>query len=357
MFSFILIFASFVVALNYVLLRFPRMLMFINGSNSKLKRENRVLGRGRGCLHISHRGGSNEYPENTIIAFENSINKCNTDMLETDVWLTKDNVLVVLHDENLSCICGINKCVGEYNYNELPLIKDSSSLKPSSDYLDKSVWSCFKNKFGPQKIPTLEELFQRYPNVLISVDIKNPDCICAVEKTVQLVRKYNRESKTMLCSFSDRNIEYIKKISSNLENELIICVGEKKLFLILISYFLGLLPWLNIDEHVFSFPYSHIFFSNYSKALSRKISSNKYIKVNQEHINSALKNLMSWLFTRKPLIKHLQKRGIRCFAWVCNNTDEFKVCSELGLDGIMTDEPSLLREYYNKLNIKPFKYT
>ncbi|KAH7649111.1 hypothetical protein FG379_003676 [Cryptosporidium bovis] len=356
MFTFILTFVALFTTVNYVLLHFPKILMLINGSNSRLKRENRVLGSGKGCLHISHRGGSNEYPENTIIAFENSINKCNTDMLETDVWLTKDNVLVVLHDENLSFLCGVDKCVGEYNYSELPLIKDSNSLKPSSDYLDKCLWKCFKNEFKSQRIATLEELFQRYPNMLVSVDIKNPDNKYAVEKTIQLVKKYNRENKTMLCSFSDKNVEYIKQISNNSENELIICISEKKLFLILITYFLGLLPWLHIDEHVFSFPYSYMFFSNYSKTLVKKIS-NKYIRINEQYIDYILKNLLSWLFTRKTLIKHLQKRGIRCFAWVCNNIDEFKICTELELDGIMTDEPTLLREYYDKLNIQPFRYT
>ena len=46
---------------------------------------------------IAHRGFSNNYPENTMIAFEKAIEigaKC----IETDVTILKDGTLVLFHD-------------------------------------------------------------------------------------------------------------------------------------------------------------------------------------------------------------------------------------------------------------------
>lgn len=51
-------------------------------------------------LRISHRGGSGHWPENTIEAFQNSID-LGADGIELDVHLSKDGILVVHHDEAL----------------------------------------------------------------------------------------------------------------------------------------------------------------------------------------------------------------------------------------------------------------
>ncbi|CUV06039.1 unnamed protein product [Cryptosporidium hominis] len=347
-----------ILIVNYLLLHFPKILRAINGSNSKLKSSNSVLGKGKGCLHISHRGGSEEVPENTTVAFDHAINNCSTDMLEIDVWLTKDNLLVVLHDENLLNICNVDKLVGEFNYADLPMTKDSESLTPSSDFLNRNEWKCYPKKFSSQKLITLEELFQRYPDTLISVDVKNHDSRLAVSKTVGLVRRFKRENKTMLCSFSNENIDYLNEYNKNKnEPELVICIGKDKLLKILLAYFTGFLPWIHIEEHVLSFPMSYIFFSTYGRKFADKIS--KYLKLSKYQLkyieDELVPNILVWLFSRKLLIRHLQKRGIRCFAWVCNNEKEMNICKELELDGIMSDRPNLLREYYIKNKIKPFK--
>ncbi|MGL5352940.1 MAG: glycerophosphodiester phosphodiesterase family protein, partial [Clostridium sp.] len=49
---------------------------------------------------FAHRGASNDYPENTILAFEKAIEMGATG-LELDVHKSKDNKLVVIHDEDI----------------------------------------------------------------------------------------------------------------------------------------------------------------------------------------------------------------------------------------------------------------
>ncbi len=50
----------------------------------------------------------------------------------------------------------------------------------------------------------------------------------------------------------------------------------------------------------------------------------------------------------KPLIWHLQKRGIITMLWVCNEQEDYRRAVELGAQGIMTDDPYLLNEYLKK---------
>lgn len=45
-------------------------------------------------------------------------------MLEMDVCQTKDKILVVHHDKNLIRTTGIDKCIDQVDYNELPTFKD-----------------------------------------------------------------------------------------------------------------------------------------------------------------------------------------------------------------------------------------
>ncbi len=73
-------------------------------------------------LRIAHRGGSGLWPENTIEAFQNSID-LGTDGIELDVHLSKDGVLVVHHDETLKPAIARDSS-GKWVNKPTPRIKD-----------------------------------------------------------------------------------------------------------------------------------------------------------------------------------------------------------------------------------------
>ena len=90
---------------------------------------------------IAHRGDhdiKNKIPENSIPAFKKAIN--NNYTIELDVHLTKDNKIVVFHDNTLKRVCNINKIIEQCTYGELlkynlfntnhkiPLLKDVLKL-------------------------------------------------------------------------------------------------------------------------------------------------------------------------------------------------------------------------------------
>lgn len=69
---------------------------------------------------IAHRGYhdmNKKIPENSIAALKRAIRY--NYPIELDVHLTKDNKLVVFHDDNLKRVCGVNKKIENCTYSEL----------------------------------------------------------------------------------------------------------------------------------------------------------------------------------------------------------------------------------------------
>lgn len=67
---------------------------------------------------VAHRGYSGRYPENTMLAFQKAV-EAGCDEIELDVQLTKDDVVVVLHDERIDRTTDGAGYVRDYTYEEL----------------------------------------------------------------------------------------------------------------------------------------------------------------------------------------------------------------------------------------------
>lgn len=80
----------------------------------------------KGCLVVGHRGFKAKYVENTIYGFDQCF-KAGATSFETDVWTTKDHILVISHDVNTHRIFCDEKG-NETNYNILET--DYKVLKP-----------------------------------------------------------------------------------------------------------------------------------------------------------------------------------------------------------------------------------
>jgi glycerophosphoryl diester phosphodiesterase len=93
---------------------------------------------------IAHRGCSEHYPENSVIAFEKAI-EAGVDMIETDVRLSRDDVPIIFHDANLSRIS---------NRSDLT----ESQLCHELRKLDIGSW--FHDDYKDLKLLTLAELLR-----------------------------------------------------------------------------------------------------------------------------------------------------------------------------------------------------
>ena len=61
-------------------------------------------------LLFAHRGGAQEVPESTLMAFNHALNKARVDVLEIDVQLTRDRKIIVWHGPGLDNVRIKNVC-------------------------------------------------------------------------------------------------------------------------------------------------------------------------------------------------------------------------------------------------------
>ncbi|MDP6051859.1 MAG: glycerophosphodiester phosphodiesterase family protein, partial [Candidatus Latescibacteria bacterium] len=67
---------------------------------------------------VAHRGFSGEYPENTVIAFDEAL-KLEVDMIELDIHLSRDHELIIIHDATVDRTSNGNGSVGNMTLSEI----------------------------------------------------------------------------------------------------------------------------------------------------------------------------------------------------------------------------------------------
>ena len=104
---------------------------------------------------ISHRGDWRNYPENSIPAIE-SIIRMGVDMMELDVKMTKDSVLVLMHDKTINRMTTGKGLVSDITYDSLMTFKMKRAHNVATDSI---------------KVPTLRQAFECCKDrILINVD-------------------------------------------------------------------------------------------------------------------------------------------------------------------------------------------
>ncbi|MBQ6150463.1 MAG: hypothetical protein IJJ03_02285 [Mogibacterium sp.] len=97
--------------------------------------------------YIAHRGWSSKAPENTLAAFTLAAKNSNFYGVEFDIWESdaeKDEpLLLVMHDENIRRMCGVNKSIRDVTRKDL----DNYTIVSGKN----------AGKYPGQKIPTADE--------------------------------------------------------------------------------------------------------------------------------------------------------------------------------------------------------
>lgn len=271
------------------------------------------------CKHISHRGGAGENLENTLAAYQHAVSM-GTEMLEIDLQLTKDGHVVVSHDSNLTRITGENINVWDLNYCDLPKLKEILPV----DFDRGQV--CYGK--GDRQIPLLKDVYEKYPDVVINIDIK-VDNDLLISKVSELTKQYRREELTVWGNSSNKITVKCYK-----ENPTIpILFSAKRVIWLVIMMYTGLLPFVPLKESCLEVPFPQAI-----KRLTRDATRRQRF----------LFWLLDSMLIRKYLFEHLQKRGIPTYVWVLNEEKDFEDAFNVGAEGIMTDYPSRLRNYLDK---------
>ncbi|XP_065071702.1 lysophospholipase D GDPD1-like isoform X1 [Rhopilema esculentum] len=298
---------------SLLLLRFPTIL--------HKKKKNKIK-----CRHISHRGGAGENLENTMTAFRMSV-ECGTEMIELDVQLTADKQIVVAHDLNLTRTCGKDINISDLNFEDLPEMSNPLAVTFSNDKY------CHASN-SDRKIPLLKTVFDEFPNLPINLDVKTYD-----EELIELVHKmicdYDRKEITVWGNVNAKTVERLHKLDPDIP----LLFSFKRCVILLLTFYTGLLPFIPLKE-------SFLEVIMPSPILRWKKSS-------LTRFQRIVIRIVDSLFMNSYLFKHLERRGIQTFLWVLNEEEDFaRAFDELGVAGVMTDYPTLLKTYLDQRDKK-----
>lgn len=282
---------------------------------------------------VAHRGGRGEFPQNTLEAFYNAYSVDKNVVMETDVNITKDGVLILLHDQLLDGTTNVTGYASDWNYSDLIDRRvDFGYDNPTEDCVLAGERKHFSVD-GVDKYPTdvkypdgveprddevflattLEELIVAFPENLISVEIKQSGelGLKAVTEAVRLLHKHNAFDRVILVSFhSEITNEFVRlKKSAEVPNDFMFSPGIIGIAKFYALYTLGL---------------DHLYLENVSVL---QIPMEEY----------------GFNFAAADLIAAAHEKDIAVQYWTINDEDEMRHLIEIGADGIMTDYPSKLK--------------
>ena len=147
----------------------------------------------------AHRGASAECPENTLPAFERAL-ELGCDALEMDVHLTRDNQLIVAHDDLATRTTG-----AALAWSTLDLAA-AQRLDAGWGFLAPDGTRPFAGR--GIYAPSFAEVLNAYPDVRINVDIKGER---AVEVMLTLLREHGAEQRVTLASFQTKTLVEVRR--------------------------------------------------------------------------------------------------------------------------------------------------
>ncbi len=154
----------------------------------------------RAFMAIAHRGASEYAPENTFAAYDLAL-RMGATHIEIDVHLTSDGEVVVIHDDRVDRTTDGSGPVAAHTLAELQA-------------LDAGAW--FGREFAGQRIPTLDDLLERYGGrAHLHIEIKG-STPGLVERTVALIRKYGVEVHVTITSFLREALAETRRVAPDL---------------------------------------------------------------------------------------------------------------------------------------------
>jgi glycerophosphoryl diester phosphodiesterase len=167
---------------------------------------------GAPLLRVGHRGAKGHAPENTMISFMTGAD-LGVDAVETDVQLSKDGEVVLIHDHTV-----------DRTTNGHGFVKDMTLAELKR--LDAGGW--YDPRFSGERIPTLAELLTwAKDRVGVAVEIKNGPIYYPgiAEKTIRLVRQHGMERQAILISFDHFVLREAKKIAPEIATGILYVAG------------------------------------------------------------------------------------------------------------------------------------
>ncbi len=238
-----------------------------------------------GTYITSHRGASEDAPENTIPAIVLAIEQM-ADYAEIDVQETQDGTIVLMHDLSLRRTTGNDALVADMTIEEIRT-------------LEAGAW--FSAEYNGIGVPTLEEVFelckgQIILNIELKVSRSREQNQSLVTKVVELINEYDMENQCVISAASLPMLEMVKEADREIRT-----------------------------GYILAFAYGDYLTKDYVDFFSIRYS-----------------------FITERLVQKIHAAGKEIHVWTVNTETELERMKQLGVDNIITDRPLLAREVLNR---------
>lgn len=167
-------------------------------------------------LLIAHRGAPIHAPENTFASFQLALDS-GAHILETDLWFTKDGVIVCHHDDTVERVTDGSGAIPEMTLDEIKALRVKRSYCGQFD----------QAKYPNEQIPTLQELLDFTPaDISLALELKDP-CFGESQRAAQLIdmiRPRIEMGTVMLLSFATNLLWTARQVEPS------VWIGEVSMF-------------------------------------------------------------------------------------------------------------------------------
>jgi glycerophosphoryl diester phosphodiesterase len=237
-------------------------------------------------LAMAHRGGAIEHVENTMPAFEACV-AMGYRYLETDVRGTADGVLVAFHDAVLERVTDATGRLDQLPWSELSSVRIG----------------------GRDPIVRLEELLDAWPDVRFNLDIKAPGVVAPL---VRMIRRLGVADRLCLASFSDARVAAVRRL---LGPSMCTALGPRGVAALRLASY-----------------------RPRAAGLARFPAGCAQVPL----------QLGGRALVDERFVAAAHARGLQVHVWTVDTPEEVTALLDLGVDGIMTDRPAMLREVLEK---------
>lgn len=249
---------------------------------------------------IAHRGAARLAPENTMAAFETAHASGLVDAIELDVQLTADRHLVVMHDKTLERTTNGSGALRSFTLAQLKRLDAGYRFS-----LDSGKTFPFRDQ--GITIPTLDEVFARFPEQVFLVELKDSSTF-AVAKLAETIARFDAYNRVIVVLITAKHGAAIalRRLDPRIKT------GHSSRE---ISLFVGL---------------SRTRLGGFFKArgLTFEVPMRKF----------RLK------LPTASFIRQAHQQGVSVLVWTINDPSAMRQCIALGVDGIITDDPATLKQ-------------
>ena len=250
-------------------------------------------------LVFAHQGGEGLRPENTRVAFGESL-EIGADVLDTDVHMSRDGVLVLVHDETVDRTSDGSGAVRDLTLSEL------RELDFGYDFTTDGG-STFPYRGTGQGILTVEEMFSEFTNTRFGIEIKQTTTEAA-RRLCEVIRDFGYENRVLVSSSGQENMDAFRESCPSVATSA--TTGEATRFYIF--QFIRL-------SGFYSPPFDSLQVPEYRDGVH--ILTDRFVSA-------------------------ARSRNLPVIPWTINEPDDFeRLINNFDVDGINTEYPDLLVDY------------